>query len=57
MDLLSRGTVEEVRTVVRERIESWGITAAIASVPAIPSPYVKVENYIAMIEETMRGYL
>jgi|LSQX01.2.fsa_nt_gb uroporphyrinogen decarboxylase len=58
VDLLSRGTVEEVRTVVRERIEKLGYNGGycVGSSNTIP-PYVKVENYIAMIEETMRGYL
>jgi len=57
VDLLSRGTEAEVRALVRDRIEKLGYNGGycVGSSNTIP-PYVKVENYKAMIEETLRGY-
>lgn len=57
VDLLSRGTPEQVRKVVRDRITKLGYNGGycVGSSNTIPH-YVQVENYIAMIEEAFRGY-
>jgi len=53
VDLLSRGTEEEVRQKVRNNIEKAGYNGgySVGSGNSVPE-YVKYENYIAMIEET-----
>jgi uroporphyrinogen decarboxylase len=56
VDVLARGTVEEVELLVRERIRRIGIGGGycVASGNSVPS-YVKVENYQAMLS-TARKY-
>jgi len=53
VDLLSRGTEEEVRQKVRDNIEKAGYNGGycVGSGNSVPE-YVKFENYLAMIEET-----
>jgi len=53
VDLLCRGTEEEVRSQVRKNIEQAGYNGGycVGSGNSVPE-YVKFENYIAMIEET-----
>ena len=57
VDLLSRGTPEEVRALVRDRIEKLGYNGGycVGSSNTIPD-YVNPLNYKAMIEEAFRGY-
>ncbi|MBU0560556.1 MAG: nucleoside 2-deoxyribosyltransferase [Bacteroidetes bacterium] len=51
VDLLSRGTIEEIKAKVRENIESVGMNGGYCagSGNSIPE-YVKFENYLALIE-------
>jgi uroporphyrinogen decarboxylase len=51
VDLLSRGTTDEVRAVVRRNIRIAGANGGycVGSSNSIPE-YVKYENYIAMLE-------
>lgn len=57
VDLLSRGTPEQVRALVRDRIEKLGYNGGycVGSSNTVPE-YVNPVNYKAMIEETFRGY-
>lgn len=57
VDLLSRGTSQEVRELVRDRIVKLGFDGGycVGSSNTVPH-YVKPENYVAMIEEAFRGY-
>ncbi len=57
LDLLSRGTPRQVQALVRDRIEKLGFNGGycVGSSNTIPH-YVRIENYIAMIEEVFRGY-
>ncbi|MGI6567480.1 MAG: uroporphyrinogen decarboxylase family protein [Limnochordia bacterium] len=57
VDLLSRGTPEQVRQLVRDRIEKLGYDGGycVGSSNTIPD-YVNPLNYAAMIEEAFRGY-
>jgi uroporphyrinogen decarboxylase len=56
VDLLSRGTVQEIRNNVIKNIEEAGVNGGycVGSGNSIPE-YVKLENYIAMIE-TVKEY-
>lgn len=57
VDLLSRGTPQEVRALVRDRIEKLGYDGGycVGSSNTIPD-YVNPLNYKAMIEEAFQGY-
>ncbi|MCU0412182.1 MAG: nucleoside 2-deoxyribosyltransferase, partial [Bacteroidetes bacterium] len=55
VDLLSRGTVEEVRAKVRQNIEEAGYNGGycVGSGNSVPE-YANYENYLAMLDETRR---
>ncbi len=55
VDLLARGTVEEVKAMVENKIEILGQSGGycLGSSNSIPE-YVKYENYIAMLETTKK---
>ena len=57
VDLLSRGTADEVRKMVRQNIEDTGNSGGycVGSGNSIPE-YVKFENYIAMIDEVKNNF-
>jgi uroporphyrinogen decarboxylase len=54
VDLLSRGTPDEIRAVVRKNIEEIGYNGGycVGSGNSVPE-YVKLENYLAMIDEVI----
>jgi uroporphyrinogen decarboxylase len=54
VDILSRGSVEEVRALVRKRLEQLGPGGGycLGSSNSVPD-YALVENYLAMVETTL----
>ena len=56
LDRLSRGTPEEVRRMVRRNIEELGFDGGycVGSSNSV-THYVPLENFVAMIEEGLRG--
>jgi len=57
LDLVARGTEEEVRIVVRNNIKSLGANGGYAVGVSNSVPYyVKLENFIAMLDEVKKSW-